>query len=197
MNREEAMNVVAALRGDAAVVMGPGSNCGLVYERADRPATIYNMDMAYASAVALGIALARPKRPVLAIEGDGSFYAGSTVLSMIWRTRPANLTVLVTDNGVWGTGDGSEPTATGHGVDLAALARVAGWEEARVHRASDPDTLRRTLASALKGGGPNFIVASTDPAADQYLGSFVAKPRVGRHLLECAVLMRADLSRDD
>ncbi len=59
------------------------------------------MDMGYAAAVALGVALAtRPNRQVLAIEGEGSFYAGSTVLSTIWRLRPLNLVVLVLDNGV-------------------------------------------------------------------------------------------------
>ena len=54
------MESIAAARADAVVIMGPGANCGLLYERADAPATIYNMDMGYAAAVALGVALARP-----------------------------------------------------------------------------------------------------------------------------------------
>lgn len=195
MNRVEAIDAVAALRGDAAVVMGPGASCGLLYERADTPATIYNMDMGYATAVALGVALARPKRRVLAIEGEGSFYAGSTVLSTIWRLRPQNLGILVLDNGVWGTGDGTEPTATAFGLDLAALAEAAGWDRAQVHRPADAASLRAALASAL-GGGPHFVVVKTDPAQDLNLGSSSARPRPRRHVLDCAVLMRADLSRD-
>ena len=62
MNRIEAMDAVAAARSDAVVITGPGANSGLLYERADAPATIYNMEMGYAAAVALGIALARPRR---------------------------------------------------------------------------------------------------------------------------------------
>ena len=120
MNRLEAMQAVAAARSDAAVITGPGANSGLLYEMADAPATIYNMDMGYASAMALGMAMACPLRPILAIEGEGSFYAGSVVLSTIWRLRPDNLVVLVLDNGVWGTGDNLEPTATALGVDLPA-----------------------------------------------------------------------------
>jgi sulfopyruvate decarboxylase subunit beta len=196
MNREEAIAAAAAARGDAAVVMGPGASCGLLYERADAPATLYNMDMGYATAVALGVALGRPKRRVMAIEGEGSFYAGSTVLSTIWRLKPENLVVLVLDNGVWGTGDGSEKTATSFGLDLAALARAAGWEASRVYEAADPQKLARDLAAATSGAGPHFIVAKTDPALDRNLGSSTARPRPRRHVLDCAVLMRHDLSRD-
>ncbi|HUK59087.1 MAG TPA: thiamine pyrophosphate-dependent enzyme [Stellaceae bacterium] len=196
MNREEAITAVAAVRGDAAVLMGPGVNCGLLYERADTPATIYNMDMGYATAMALGVALARPRRRVLSIEGEGSFYAGSTVLSTIWRMKPANLAVLVLDNGVWGTADGAEPTATACGVDLEQLALAAGWSRAQVHAPAGPNELGSALGLALAGNGPHFIVAKTDPATDRHLRSTVGRPRPKRHILDCAVLMRADLKRD-
>jgi sulfopyruvate decarboxylase subunit beta len=196
MNREEAIDLVAAARGDAAVVMGPGASCGLLYERADAPATIYNMDMGYATAVALGVALARPQRRVLAIEGEGSFYAGSTVLSTIWRMQPKNLTVVVLDNGVWGTADGKEPTATAFGLDLAELARAAGWSVGQVHRPSGANELAQAMAASEGGGGPHFIVVKTDPSQDRHLNSSAARPRPRRHVLDCAVLMRADLSRD-
>jgi sulfopyruvate decarboxylase subunit beta len=196
VNREEAMNVVAAARSGAAVIVGPGANGGLLYERADAPATIYNMDMGYATAVALGIALARPRRPVLAIEGDGSFYAGSTVLSTIWRLQPSNLIVVVLDNQVWGTGDGLEPTATAFGLDLAKLALAAGWTAAHVHRVDEAIELDQSLRSALACDGPHFILGRTDPKRDAHVGSQSARPRPGRHLLDCAVLMRAELARD-
>jgi sulfopyruvate decarboxylase subunit beta len=196
MNREEAITAIAACRGDAAVIMGPGASCGLLFERADHPATIYNMDMGYASAVALGVAIARPRRRVLAIEGEGSFFAGATVLSTIWRMQTANLTVVVLDNGVWGTGDGREPTATQFGLDLAALALASGWSAGNVHRPADTAGLARDVAVALGGTGPNFIVVKTDPKADRNLGSSASRPRPRRHVLDCAVLMRADLGRD-
>jgi thiamine pyrophosphate-dependent acetolactate synthase large subunit-like protein len=194
MNRVEAMDAVAAARGDAAVITGPGANSGLLYERADAPATIYNMDMGYATAVALGVALACPRRRVLAIEGEGSFFAGATVLSTIWRLKPANLVVVVLDNGVWGTGDGREPTATAFGLDLACLALANGWEEKHVHRPAGADELGRLLSSALQGGGPHLIIGKTDPSLDELSSS--ARPRPKRHLLDCAVLMRAELSGD-
>jgi thiamine pyrophosphate-dependent acetolactate synthase large subunit-like protein len=153
------------------------------------------MDMGYATAMCLGVALACPRRRVLAIEGEGSFYAGSTVLSTIWRLRPDNLVVVVLDNGVWGTGDGREPTATAFGLDLARLALATGWAQDHVHLPAGTDELARLLASALGGGGPHFIVVKTDPSKDVPSSSSV-RPRPKRHLLDCAVLMRAELRGD-
>lgn len=194
MNRMEAMDVVAAARSDAVVVTGPGANSGLLYEKADSPATIYNMDLAYATPIALGISLACPDRRVLSLEGEGSFYAGSVVLSTIWRQMPDNLVVVVLDNGVWGTSDGKEPTATSFGVDLVSLAIASGWDDTHVHRADNVEALASALSLAFQGDGPHLIVGRTDPSMDQASSSTRTRPK--RHVLDCAVLMRAELSRD-
>lgn len=194
MNRIQAMEIVAAARGDAIAITGPGSNSGLLYERADLPATIYNMDLAYAAPVALGIALACPDRRVMAIEGEGSFYAGSVVLSTTWRQKPVNLVIIVLDNGVWGTNDGTEPTATSYGVDLVGIALANGWDREHVHLATDEQELTTALSLAFKGGGPHFVVAKTDTSADQNSSSARARPK--RHLLDCAVFTRATLRGD-
>jgi thiamine pyrophosphate-dependent acetolactate synthase large subunit-like protein len=195
MNRIEAMAAIAAARGDAAAVTGPGANSGLLYEQADRPATLYNMELGYSTSVALGVALACPQRPVMSIEGEGSFFAGSTVLSTIWRLRPSNLVVIVLDNEIWGTADGLEPTATAFGLDLARLALATGWGEAHVHRPADARALGEEVARALLGGGPHFIVGKIDPKQDSTSASG-SRARPKRHILDCAVLMRATLTGD-
>jgi sulfopyruvate decarboxylase subunit beta len=195
MNRLEAMAAIAAARGDAAAVTGPGANSGLLFEQADTPATLYNMELGYASSVALGVALARPQRPVMSIEGEGSFFAGATVLSTIWRLRPKNLTVIVLDNEIWGTADGLEPTATAFGLDLNRLALATGWDAAHVQRPADAQELGARVAAALGGAGPHFIVGKIDPKQDTTSGS-ANRARPKRHILDCAVLMRATLSRD-
>ena len=196
MNRIEAMDVVAAARGDAAAITGPGANSGLLYEKADAPATLYNMELGYASSVALGVALACPQRRVLAIEGEGSFFAGSTILSTIWRMRPQNLVVIVLDNEIWGTADGLEPTATAFGLDLARLALANGWSEANVHASAEPSTFRTQVTAAMRGAGPHLIIGKIDPKQDN-TSSSTNRARPKRHILDCAVLMRATLARDD
>ena len=194
MDRIEAMDVVAAARGDAAAFTGPGVNSGLLYARADAPATIYNMDMGYATAIALGAALARPDRSMLAIEGDGSFFAGAAVLSTIWRMRPGNLVVVVLDNEVWGTGDGTEPSATGSGADIAGLALANGWDADRVHTPAGPNELADRMGAAMNAPGPHLVVCKTDTSRD--MPSSPDRPVPRRHQLDCAVLMRAELSGD-
>lgn len=197
MKRSETLDIVAAHRGEAALVVGPGANAGLLYVRCDSPASLYNMDLAYAAPVGLGIALARPDRRVLVVEGEGSFFAGSTVLSTIWRMRPKNLVVVVTDNGVWGTGDGGETSATAHGVDLAALAMAAGWGPQHVHCCGRAAGLRDEFSCAMRQDGPHFFVCKNDAGRDEYLGSASSRPRPQRHMLECAVLMRRALSGEE
>jgi thiamine pyrophosphate-dependent acetolactate synthase large subunit-like protein len=195
MNRIEAMDAIAAVRGEAVAITGPGANSGLLYEKSDAPATLYNMELGYTSSVALGVALACPQRPVLSIEGEGSFFAGSTVLSTMWRLRPSNLVVVVLDNEIWGTADGLEPTATAFGLDLARLALATGWDEAHVHRPTDARSLGTQVAAALRGGGPHFIVSKIDPKQDNTSASG-SRARPKRHILDCAILMRAALTRD-
>jgi len=95
---------------------------------------------------------------------------------------------------VWGTGDGHEPTATAFGVDLVRLAIASGWDQKHVYNPVDATELGQRLTSALRGGGPYFIVGKTDPSQDE--PSSPTRPRPKRHVLDCAVLMRTELSGD-
>ena len=81
--------------------MGPGKSTGAMWHVDHRPASIYNMELAYASPVALGIALGAPGQRVISLEGDGSLFAGAPVLGTIARQAPPNLTVIVLANGIW------------------------------------------------------------------------------------------------
>ena len=83
--------------------------------------------------------------------------------------------------------------ATAFGLDLLRLALANGWDQKHVHNPADAHDLGRVLSSALRGGGPHFLVGKTDVSKEQP-GS--VRPRPKRHVLDCAVLMRAELSGD-
>jgi hypothetical protein len=51
------------------------------------------------------------------------------------------------------------------------------------------------LSSALRCGGPHFIVGKTDASKDE-ASSSSGRPRPKRHVLDCAVLTRAELADD-
>src|SRR6476661_5444709 len=87
MNRYEVLDCLARLRGGVPMIIGPGLANYPIAEQADDPMTIYNMDMPYATPMALGVALGRSGGRVVAIEGDGSLLAGPGVLTTIDRHR--------------------------------------------------------------------------------------------------------------
>ena len=159
----------------------------MLYVRDHRPATIYNMELAYATAMCLGIALGDPSRRVVAIEGDGSLTAELQVFTTIARYAPPNLVVLAMDNGIYGTGGGTVPTAVGGRTDLAAVARACGLPSEKVVEAADVDAVRDALSTALSQPGPWIVVAHVD-AVDASTGPKRARPKVD--IVESAAAMR-------
>lgn len=160
-----------AMRGDAVVVTSQGASSGLVWELAEHPATIYSMELGYASAVAMGIAWGVPERRVVAFEGDGSLFAETHTLGTIARYPPPNLTIVVVANGVWGTGDGSVETATARVARWPDLAVACGWPPERVLDAREAEPLRDALRRALSEPGPWFVVARTERGPEDRSGN--------------------------
>ena len=81
--------------------------------------------MGLASSVGLGLALSRPKLPVVVLDGDGSLLMNLGGLTTLARYRPGNLVHVVFDNESL-LSVGGFPTATSTGSDLAAIAHGAG-----------------------------------------------------------------------
>lgn len=173
MNRREAIEVFAGIRGEAPVVVGPGVSGRMLYEVDHRQATLYQMDMSYPVPIALGLALALPEQPVFALDGDGSLLMGMSSLSTVGRYNPANLTVLVLDNEAY-TSTGSIPTATASTCDLAAVGRGAGVEASTT--VSDVVSLKSALADAVASADASLIVAKIDGVDQLGGGNYSAMP---------------------
>ncbi|WP_406456101.1 thiamine pyrophosphate-dependent enzyme [Streptomyces sp. NBC_01622] len=107
------------------------STCGFItrdlYNIADRPQNLYLVgSMGMAAPVGLGVALARPDKHVVVLDGDGSFAMNLSVLPMIAEHAP-DLVHVVLDNGLHESTGGQRPVRIG---DPAALARAAGYPAA-------------------------------------------------------------------
>src|SRR3954447_12631786 len=81
--------------------------------------------MGLASSMGLGIALARPDKEVIVLDGDGSVLMNLGGLTTLARYHPRNLVHVVFDNESL-LSVGGFPTATSTGSDLAAIAAAAG-----------------------------------------------------------------------
>ena len=161
MNRIEVLDALATLRPGVPLVISPGLANHPIAAQADDPLTIYQMDMPYATPMALGIALAWPSKKVVSIEGDGSLLAGPGVLTTIGMYRPQNLIVLVFDNGAYlTTGSGRTPTATASGTDIEQLGRAAGL--AQTCTVKEIIAAREALQRPCREPGPWLIIAKVD-----------------------------------
>ena len=114
--------------------------------------------MGGASALGLGLALARPERRTVVFDGDGSLLMQLGSLATIAGARPRNFTHLVFKNAVYHT-SGSQEIPGGPGVDFVLMAKGAGYRDA--YAVDDLDEFRRRLPSMLSEEGPLLVELHT------------------------------------
>jgi thiamine pyrophosphate-dependent acetolactate synthase large subunit-like protein len=164
VTRLEATRIVVDARRDAAIVASLGHPAYDLLVAGDRPRNFYTWgSMGLASSIGLGLALARPSLDVVVLDGDGSLLMNLGSLATIGLQQPANLTLVVMDNELYGT-TGGQPTPTASGADLAAAARAMRIREATTVRGTEE------LRSVLARGGPAVVVAKVTESAP------IAKP---------------------
>ncbi|MBQ3303148.1 MAG: phosphonopyruvate decarboxylase [Clostridia bacterium] len=81
--------------------------------------------MGHASSVALGIALARPDRPVVALDGDSAAMMHMGAMTMVSKVKAPNFLHVVLNNGAHES-VGGQPSA-GHLVDFTKIAQACGY----------------------------------------------------------------------
>ncbi|MBV9348193.1 MAG: hypothetical protein JOZ70_06775 [Pseudolabrys sp.] len=156
--------LVAQLKRDEAVIGGIGNTNFDLWEAGQRPQNFYMLgSMGLAIPIALGVAIAQPKRHVVALEGDGSLLMQMGCLATVAMLAQPNLTMVVWDNAIYQI-TGSQPTATAANADLVAIARGAGIRNA--NWAADEADFDALVGAALKSG-PSLIAVRIDsqPAA--------------------------------
>jgi thiamine pyrophosphate-dependent acetolactate synthase large subunit-like protein len=162
LERRAATVRLLAGRGDALVVTGLGSTTYDVFAAGDSPLTFYLWGaMGGAAMVGLGLALAQPKRRVVVLTGDGEMLMGLGSLATIGVQRPANLAVVVIDNGLYAV-TGMQRTHTAAGVDLAGVARSCGFAQAET--VSTQGELDRLADKVYTAPGPFFAAIKVSPA---------------------------------
>lgn len=168
MNRFELTKRLVAKLTDQAVVGGIGNANFDLWCAGRRPENFYMLgSMGLAVPIALGVAIAQPKRTVIALEGDGSLLMQLGCLSTVAARAPRNLVIVVWDNGLYQI-TGAQPTpAAAARADLVAIARAAGIAES--HWAADEAEFDVLVERALATAGPWFIAARIDgePAVGQ------------------------------
>ena len=122
--------------------------------------------MGHAPVLALGLALARPDRRVLAFNGDGCTLMSLGSLVTIAASGATNLSLVVLNNGIYEVTGGQATAAAGVPTDFAALARAAGIRS--VAAFDDLNEWQRQAATVLAMPGPRFVSLAVEPIVTGY-----------------------------
>ena len=134
LKREDVIEgILKALPSDAIVVSTTGMISREVYETRVRLGEGHEHDfltvgsMGHASQIALGIALAQPKRMVFCLDGDGAAIMQMGNMAIVGQSHCENLTHIVLNNSAHDS-VGGQPTVGG-AIDLPAIAAAVGYNQ--------------------------------------------------------------------
>ncbi len=171
------------LPADALVVTSLGNASYLWAVVRHAPENFYFEDaMGLALPLALGLAIAQPKRRVVVVEGDGALMMHMGSLVTVGAVAPSNLTVLLIQNGVHAASGGQ--ALTNPGLDLAQLARAAGI--ARAKNVTTPEALASEMGTA-SADGSQFLVLATRPDVEVVRPPIALDPVMTKHRFMSAI----------
>ncbi len=158
MKRWEAVAQLAPLFDDALVVVCNGMMGRDLFGVADKPGQFYMIgSMGLASSIGLGLALARPKRRVVVLDGDGNVFMNLGGLANVGAARPSNLYHVILDNGTHAsTGDQKTISST---VRLEEVARSVGYRKVWRIR----EGLAKTAPEFFESEGPVCLLVEVEP----------------------------------
>jgi len=168
MQRIETLRAIYADIGNDIVVTIMGAVAAELYSLGHRKNFFYLQHaMGLASSMGLGLALSKPNKRVIVLDGDGSLLMNLGTLSTIAWHAPKNLIHVVFDNQSL-LSVGGFPTATAAGSDLAGIAEKSGYLHASTVRSiEDFTTAWRAARRQLE---LSMIVAKVEAAGP---GSFL------------------------
>jgi phosphonopyruvate decarboxylase len=171
LTREEALKeIVDMLPDDVIVVATTGKASRELYEirvaQGRKPECDFLTvgSMGHALQIASGVALARPDRKVMCIDGDGAL-----IMQMGGITTAAaipNLTHVVINNGAHDS-VGGQPTK-GFDIDMPSLARACGYVTTR--KVCDAKEIGGAIREVLSSRGATFIEIRTRTGSRPDLG---------------------------
>ena len=132
MKRFDAIKRIVESLSNELIVCNIGAPSRELFNIKDRDENFYMLgSMGLVSSIAFGIALSNPTRKVWCIDGDGSLLMNLGSLSTIANNQPNNLTLIVIDNGTYGS-TGDQYTYTSKKTKLEVIAKGAGFDSINV-----------------------------------------------------------------
>ena len=154
MKRRDALKKIIGLINDELIVCNIGFPSRELYDIYDREETFYMIgSMGLASSIGLGLALSKPNRDVVVIDGDGALLMNMGSLVTINACKPRNLTWIVINNGAYGSTGNQETYAKD--LNLSEIASSVGLKSYKFEEID--------LKEIIKDDECNFVEFNCEP----------------------------------
>ncbi len=179
MTREEALEILLKnIPKDAVIVSTTGKASREIFEIREKNNEPHFKDfltvgsMGHCSSIALGIALAQPKRKVICIDGDGAFLMHMGSLATIGKSQPSNFYHILMNNYVHESVGGQETAIDS--IDAKGIVNSTNYKN--IIGIDTADGLLNSISNFFKNSGPNFMEIKLKPGSRIDLGRPTIKP---------------------
>ena len=179
MTREEALEILLKqIPDDAVIVSTTGKTSREIFEIREKNNEPHFKDfltvgsMGHCSSIALGIALAQPKRKVICIDGDGAFLMHMGSLATIGKSQPSNFYHILMNNYVHESVGGQKTVIDS--IDVIGIVKSTNYKD--INSIGTPDELLKNLGDFFNNSGPSFLEIKLKPGSRTDLGRPTIKP---------------------
>jgi sulfopyruvate decarboxylase subunit beta len=161
MKRDECFKILKRHIADDEIVVTTYSSAFDWLALGERTMNYFSVGaMGLDSSHALGLALGRPDKRIICLQGDGSFLMNLGCLVTIAAAAPKNLVHLVVQNGTY-EANGGHPIPN-NAADFATMAKSAGYPHC--FEFSQLANFEQQAGHILKLEGPVFATLRVEPS---------------------------------
>lgn len=154
LNLYEAIKIIKNLMGGKAVYISTTGFISRASFNAKDYSDFYMLgSMGHALPIGLSIAIKKPNKKVVILDGDGSCLMHIGAMASLSVKKPKNLIHIVLDNQAYSS-TGNQPSLSPN-IDFLKIAEGFGYRN--IATVNTKDELKDTLKSELNRNGPSFI----------------------------------------
>jgi len=172
MTREEALEVVLESFNGAHFISTTGKTSRELYEIRDKRGETHDKDflvvgsMGHCSSIALGLALEKPDKDIICIDGDGAFLMHMGSIAIIGAQKPSNLKHIIINNGAHES-VGGQPTVAKK-LDIGSIVRACGYQSS--FKVGSKEQLREQINEFKNCTGPSLLEILVNKKSRKDLG---------------------------
>ena len=179
-SRERALKIIInSIDNDSIIVSTTGKTSREIFEIRKQNQQSHDRDfltvgsMGHCSSIALGIALAKPKRQVFCIDGDGAMLMHLGSLTTIANLKPNNFRHILLNNKVHESVGGQNTAAKN--LNLSSI--VSSLNSYKMFFADNAEQLISNFKNFNSTNGPAFFEIEIQPGSREDLGRPTIKPK--------------------